>query len=353
MKSLVCGFVPAPRLRLLARKVRNEYEREDVCVMTEEYTIPLAKIIKDLSLTALHLPCSAEEILIRSRDVIRPGLELYGFCDYFDPHRITVLGRSEIAMLDSLGEEKKTAAIDHFFALKPATVIVARGIVPCDFMRAAADKYDIPLLSAKDSTSNVVADLVSLLNVELAPRITRHGVLIEVYGEGILLVGDSGVGKSETAIELIKRGHRLIADDAVEIRRVSNKSLVGQAPANIRHFIELRGIGIINARRIFGMGAIKLSEKIDMVINLEIWDATKVYDRMGIDSEFTEILGIRVPVLTIPVKPGRNLAVIIEVAAMNNRQKKMGYNAAQELLSSLGVDMSELQGEDIKKDLDI
>ena len=220
-------------------------------------------------------------------------------------------------------------------------------------MLATADRYDIPLLSSKDSTSNVVADLVSLLNVELAPRITRHGVLIEVYGEGILLVGDSGVGKSETAIELIKRGHRLIADDAVEIRRVSNKSLVGQAPENIRHFIELRGIGIINARRIFGMGAIKLSEKIDMCINLEIWDATKNYDRMGIDSEFTEILGIRVPVMTIPVKPGRNLAVIIEVAAMNNRQKKMGYNAAQELLSGLGVDISELRGEDIKKDLDI
>ena len=201
--------------------------------------------------------------------------------------------------------------------------------------------------------SNVVADLVSLLNVELAPRITRHGVLIEVYGEGILLVGDSGVGKSETAIELIKRGHRLIADDAVEIRRVSSKSLVGQAPENIRYFIELRGIGIINARRIFGMGAVKMSEKIDMCINMELWDATKMYDRMGIDSEYTEILGIRVPVMTIPVKPGRNLAVIIEVAAMNNRQKKMGYNAAQELLSSMGVDISELQGETIKKDLDI
>lgn len=246
--------------------------------MTEEYTIPLAKIIKELGLRAMHLPQNAEEILIRSRDVIRPGLELYGFCDYFDPHRITVLGRSEMAMLQSLGEEKKATAIEHFFALRPATVIVARDITPSERMLAAAEKYDIPLLSSKDSTSNVVADLVSLLNVELAPRITRHGVLIEVYGEGILLVGDSGVGKSETAIELIKRGHRLIADDAVEIRRVSSKSLVGRAPENIRHFIELRGVGIINARRIFGMGAIKMSEKIDMCINLEIWDATKLYD---------------------------------------------------------------------------
>lgn len=321
--------------------------------MTEEYTIPLAKVIKELGLKELHLPKSADEILIKSRDVNRPGLELNGFSDYFDPNRITIMGRSEMSMLDGLGMEKKAVAVDRFFALHPPTVIVARGIEPCQVMREAAEKHDIPLLTSRDSTSNVVADLVSLLNVELAPRITRHGVLIEVYGEGILLVGDSGVGKSETAIELIKRGHRLIADDAVEIRRVSSKSLVGQAPENIRHFIELRGIGIINARRIFGMGAVKLSEKIDMCINMELWDATKVYDRMGIDSEFTEILGIRVPVMTIPVKPGRNLAVIIEVAAMNNRQKKMGYNAAQELLSSLGMDIADLKGDDIKKDLDI
>ena len=198
--------------------------------MTEEYTIPLSRIIKELSLREVHMPKTAEEILIVSRDVIRPGLELYGFCDYFDPKRITVLGRSEMAMLESLGEKKKAEAIDHFFALRPATVIVARDIDPCGYMTAAAERYDIPLLSSRDSTSNVVADLVSLLNVELAPRITRHGVLVEVYGEGILLVGDSGVGKSETAIELVKRGHRLIADDAVEIRRVSSKSLVGTRP---------------------------------------------------------------------------------------------------------------------------
>ena len=321
--------------------------------MTEEYTIPLAKIIKELALQEMYLPKSAEEIRIRSKDVNRPGLELNGFCDYFDPHRIAILGLSETALLASLGEEKQRQSINNFFALRPPAVIVARGIEPPDYMLEAAKSYEISLLASKDSTSNVVADLVSLLNVELAPRITRHGVLVEVYGEGILLVGDSGVGKSETAIELIKRGHRLIADDAVEIRRTSRKALVGQAPENIRHFIELRGIGIINARRIFGMGAVKLTEKIDMCINMELWDATKVYDRMGIDSEFTEILGIRVPVITIPVKPGRNLAIIIEVAAMNNRQKEMGYNAAQELLSSLGMDMADLQGADIRKDLDI
>lgn len=321
--------------------------------MTEEYTLPLAKVIKELGLQEVHMPKSSDEILIKSKDVNRPGLELNGFVEFFDQNRISILGRSEMTMLDGLGKEKKEAVVDSFFSLHPPTVIVARGIEPCESMRKSAQRYGIPLLASHDSTSNVVADLVSLLNVELAPRITRHGVLIEVYGEGILLVGDSGVGKSETAIELIKRGHRLIADDAVEIRRVSSKSLVGQAPENIRHFIELRGIGIINARRIFGMGAVKLSEKIDMCINMELWDATKVYDRMGIDSEFTEILGIRVPVMTIPVKPGRNLAVIIEVAAMNNRQKKMGYNAAQELLSSLGMDIADLKGDDIKKDLDI
>lgn len=321
--------------------------------MTEEYTIPLAKVIKELALQELHMPRSADEILIRSRDVNRPGLELNGFCDYFDPHRITILGRSEMALLNGMTEEKKDAAIRSFFALHPPAVIVARGIEPFPAMLEAARTHGIPLLSSKDSTSNVVAGLVSYLNVELAPRVTRHGVLVEVYGEGILLVGDSGVGKSEAAIELIKRGHRLIADDAVEIRRTSRKTLVGQAPENIRHFIELRGIGIINVRRIFGMGAVKLTEKIDMCINMEIWDATKVYDRMGIDSEFAEILGIKVPVMTIPVKPGRNLAVIIEVAAMNNRQKKMGYNAAQELLSSLGMDIADLQGTDVKRDLEI
>ena len=321
--------------------------------MVEEYSIPLSKVIKELGLRELHLPKSADEIFIRSRDVNRPGLELNGFCDYFDPARITILGRSEMAMLNAWGEERKAQAVESFFSLRPPTVIVARGIQPCPTMLEAAERYDIPLLSSQDSTSSLVAGLVSYLNVELAPRVTRHGVLVEVYGEGILLVGDSGVGKSETAIELIKRGHRLIADDAVEIRRVSNKSLVGQAPENIRHFIELRGIGIINARRIFGMGAVKLTDKIDMCINMELWDATKVYDRMGIDSEYTEILGIRVPVMTIPVKPGRNLAVIIEVAAMNNRQKKMGYNAAQELLSSLGMDISDLQGDEVKKDLDL
>ena len=321
--------------------------------MPEVYTIPLSKIIHELQLETAFLPKSADDILIKSRDVVRPGMELNGYHEYFDPNRIAVLGRAEMYMLESLKPERRAMALDSYLSLKPPAVIVARGIDPGKDFMEIAETYHVPVLRTTESTSNVVASLVAYLNVELAPRITRHGVLVEVYGEGILLVGDSGVGKSETAIELIKRGHRLIADDAVEIRRVSSKSLVGQSPENIRHFIELRGIGIINARRIFGMGAVKLQEKIDMCINLEIWDATKVYDRMGMDSEYTEILGIKVPVMTIPVKPGRNLAIIIEVAAMNNRQKKMGYNAAYELLSALGMDASMMPHEEIKRDLDI
>ena len=321
--------------------------------MPEVYTIPLSKIIHELQLETAFLPKSADDILIQSRDVVRPGMELNGYHEYFDPNRIAVLGRAEMYMLESLKPERRAMALDSYLSLKPPAVIVARGIDPGKDFMEIAETYHVPVLRTTESTSNVVASLVAYLNVELAPRITRHGVLVEVYGEGILLVGDSGVGKSETAIELIKRGHRLIADDAVEIRRVSSESLVGQSPENIRHFIELRGIGIINARRIFGMGAVKLQEKIDMCINLEIWDATKVYDRMGMDSEYTEILGIKVPVMTIPVKPGRNLAIIIEVAAMNNRQKKMGYNAAYELLSALGMDASMMPHEEIKRDLDI
>ena len=321
--------------------------------MPEVYTIPLSKIIHELQLETAFLPKSADDILIQSRDVVRPGMELNGYHEYFDPNRIAVLGRAEMYMLESLKPERRAMALDSYLSLKPPAVIVARGIDPGKDFMEIAETYHVPVLRTTESTSNVVASLVAYLNVELAPRITRHGVLVEVYGEGILLVGDSGVGKSETAIELIKRGHRLIADDAVEIRRVSSKSLVGQSPENIRHFIELRGIGIINARRIFGMGAVKLQEKIDVCINLEIWDATKVYDRMGMDSEYTEILGIKVPVMTIPVKPGRNLAIIIEVAAMNNRQKKMGYNAAYELLSALGMDASMMPHEEIKRDLDI
>ena len=320
--------------------------------MATQYTVPLSKVIKELALNEISMPVSPDEILVSSMDVNRPGLELNGFYDYYDTSRIVIFGNAETAYLNSISAERRKIVLNDIFSQKPPAAIIARDLKPLPELVEATRCNGVPLLSTADTTSSLVAALVSFMNVELAPRITRHGVLVEVYGEGILLVGDSGVGKSETAIELIKRGHRLIADDAVVIRRVSAKSLVGEAPDNIKHFIELRGIGIINARRIFGMGAVKLTEKIDMVINLEIWDNQKVYDRMGIDSEYTEILGIRVPVLTIPVKPGRNLAIIIEVAAMNNRQKKMGYNAAEELLKNLGMDISTMQQTEKKTDLD-
>lgn len=320
--------------------------------MAVNYTVPLSKVMKEFSLKEILMPGNPDKMEIASMDVNRPGLELTGFFDYYDTRRILIFGNAETAYLKSIPHENRQKVLCDLFSKKPPVAIIARGLEPLPEIIEAAKANSVPILSSPETTSALIAALVSYLHVEMAPRITRHGVLVEVYGEGILLVGDSGVGKSETAIELIKRGHRLIADDAVVIKRVSAKSLVGEAPDNIKHFIELRGIGIINARRIFGMGAVKLTENIDLVINLEIWNNQKVYDRMGIDNEYTEILGIKVPVLTIPVKPGRNLAIIIEVAAMNNRQKKMGYNAAEELLKHLGMDVSGIETSEKKLDLD-
>ena len=306
--------------------------------MKTDFTISLSRIVKEFSLEILNMPTDPESIMISTAEINRPGLQFAGYYEYFDPNRIQILGMSEIGFLNRFTEEKLNERVGEFFAKKPTAVVIARGLSENDVYKKMAQLYGVPLLVTNESTSDFEAALIAFLNLHLAPRITRHGVLVEVYGEGILLLGESGVGKSETAIELVKRGHRLIADDAVEIRRVSSKSLVGTAPENIRHFIELRGIGIINASRIFGVGAVKLTEKIDLVINLEPWDVNKTYDSMGLEVQKTEILGLDIPSLTIPVQPGRNLAVIIEVAAMNNRQKKLGYNAAEDLLNRLGMD---------------
>lgn len=314
--------------------------------MSTIFTVALNKLIDEFKLEAIYLPVEPAQILISSSEVNRPGLYFAGFHEYFDSQRIQILGKAECGYLSNIPEETRRESLRRFFIEKPATVIVARGLEIFPEMYDYAKEYAVPVLRTSESTSSFLSGLISKLNVELAPRITRHGVMVEVYGEGILLLGESGVGKSETAIELVKRGHRLIADDAVELRKVSNKTLVGTSPENIRHFLELRGIGIINARRIFGMGSVKVTEKVDMIIQLELWDQNKVYDRMGMDNEFTEILGIEFPSLTIPVKPGRNLAIIIEVAAMNNRQKKMGYNAARELLEKLGMASSETTSTD-------
>ena len=308
--------------------------------MSSPYSVTLKRLIDEIGLSSYYMPVDPEEVLITVTDVDRPGLELVGHLKYYDNRYLIAFGQTEMSFLEMENMQTQLEQLEPIISQKPPAMIIARDIKPLESMLELARKYMVPILTTADTTSEVDAAIVSFLNVELAQRITRHGVLVEVYGEGILLIGDSGVGKSETAIELIKRGHRLIADDAVEIKRVSKKSLIGSSPANIRHFIELRGIGIINARRIFGIGAVKVSEKIDLVINLELWNSKKVYDRMGMDNEYMEILGIEIPVVTIPVKPGRNLAVIIEVAAMNHRQKKMGYNGAQELLQNLGMDIS-------------
>jgi len=302
-----------------------------------KYKVSLGKIISEFSLEKLNMPQDPESIMISSPEVNRPGLHLAGYFEFFDENRIQIIGKNEEGFLKRFTEEKAAQRLEEFFSKKPVAVVICRDLQIPDSFTQIAKKHGVPLFRSAETTSDFTSALIAFLNLHLAPRITQHGVLVEVYGEGILLLGESGVGKSETAIELVKRGHRLIADDAVEIRRVSSKSLVGTAPDNIRHFIELRGIGIINASRIFGAGAVKLTEKIDLIINIEQWDVNKAYDRMGLETQTTQILDLDIPSLTIPVKPGRNLAVIIEVAAMNSRQKKLGYNAAEDLLKRLGM----------------
>lgn len=306
--------------------------------MSQNYSVSLEKVIGNHNLDVVYLPKTADQILIETAEINRPGIVLTGYTDYFDPLRIQILGWTEMGFMYNMSDQEREKALGCWLSLKPAAAVVTRGLDIPDYFESACRKYEIPLLKTKEETSPFLAALIAYLNKELAPRITRHGVLVEVYGEGVLITGESGAGKSEAAIELIKRGHRLIADDAVEIRKISDKTLMGNSPSNIRHFVELRGIGIIDARRIFGMGAVKPSEKIDMVIQLEAWDSTKAYDRLGLDNEYARILDVKVPAMTVPITPGRNLAVIVETAAMNNRQKKMGFNAAKDLMKSLGMD---------------
>ncbi len=301
----------------------------------------MEKVIKEFKLESVYLPDLPENINISCTRVNRPGLQMVGFYDHYEQARVQIIGKVENLFLKSLPPEERRQRLEEFYRSKPVGVIYTTSLEISDETVELAEKYGVPLLRTSKSSSDFMAALIAFLNVELGPRITRHGVLVEVYGEGILLLGDSGVGKSETAIELLKRGHRLIADDAVEIKRVSATTLVGRAPEIIRHYVELRGIGIVDVRRLFGMGAVKETEKIDLVINLEPWQDGKMYDRLGLDEETTDILGIKVPSIVLPVCPGRNLSVVIEVAAMNNRQKRMGYNTSVEfnkrLMESMGA----------------
>ena len=310
--------------------------------MSKTYTIPLSKIVEDFHLEIVVKPENFDDIQISSPEVNRPGLALAGFYEVFEPERIQLIGKAETKYLNSIEPSTKRVMLQKLVDATPVAIIYTTDL-PIDVaVVERATQKGVPILRTKLKTSEIMASLISALNNYLAPRITHHGCLVEVYGEGILLLGNSGIGKSETTIELIKRGHRLIADDAVEIKRVSDKTLVGSAPDLIKHYVELRGIGIVDVRRLFGMGAVKETEKINLVIQLENWVEGKMYDRLGMDEETIDILGLQVPSITIPVRPGRNLAIILEVAAMNNRQKRMGYNTAEEfnnnLLRQMGIE---------------
>lgn len=298
--------------------------------MSSIYSVKLGKIIKEFGLEVLRGGTGYEDRAIETEDVNRPGLQLTGFFDYFDPSRLQVIGKVETTYLTGLTPEARRESFERLLSQDITALIITRGIDPFPECMEMAERYDRTVLRSQETTSALMSTLIASLKSYLSPQITRHGVLVDVYGEGVLLLGESGVGKSETAIELVKRGHRLIADDAVEIRRTPNGGLIGTAPELIRHYIELRGIGVVDVRRLFGMSAVNFDCSIDVLIQLENWQDGKVYDRLGADEHFTPLLDVSVPTLTIPVKPGRNLAVIIEVAAMNNRNKKMGYNAALE-----------------------
>lgn len=293
--------------------------------------VTINTLITYFKLEKIYTTPESEEKQITCIDINRPGLQIAGFYDCFDKERIQILGMVEHTYLSQLPEADRKDKLHALIKTGITALIITRRLEVFPEIYEYAKEYNVPVLRTEHETSSFMSALISYLRTALAKCITRHGVLVEVYGEGILILGESGVGKSETAVELIKRGHRLIADDAVEIRKVSDISLVGSSPEMIRHFIEIRGIGIIDVKRLFGLGSVKDTEKINMVINLEPWVEGKHYDRLGLTDETTNIMGIEVPSLLIPVKPGRNLAIIVEIAAMNNRQKRMGYNAAEEI----------------------
>lgn len=294
-------------------------------------TVSLNKMIEKLELKNLVPEIETDGIEISSPDINRPALQLAGYFEHFACERVQIVGYVEYTYLKSLDQEVKMKNYERFMSSKIPCVIYASRTEPDEEMIELAKKYRKPLLSSERMTSPLMAEVIRWLNVELAPCISIHGVLVDVYGEGILIMGESGIGKSEAALELIKRGHRLITDDVVEIHKVSDDTLVGTSPEITRHFIELRGIGIIDVKTLYGVESVKETQNIDLVIKLEEWDKDKEYDRLGLNEEYTEFLGNKVVCHSIPIRPGRNLAIIVESAAVNHRQKKMGYNAAQEL----------------------
>lgn len=313
--------------------------------MSVNYSVALTELVKEFNLEVVYASTDYESIRLTVEDVSRPGLQLAGYFDHFEPMRLQILGNVEVSYIQKETPQERAAIFDQFFSYKPPALLYARNFPVDPQCLEMARKHSITILRSGEATASLASSIIAYLRSALAPRITRHGVLVEVYGEGLLLVGDSGVGKSETALELLKRGHRLIADDAVEIRKLSNASLVGTAPDLIRNYIELRGIGIINVAKLFGMGSVRTENEINLVVNIVPWNTQEPYDRLGLEDQYTEILGVQVPVNTIPVTAGRNLAVILEVAAMNNRQRKLGYNPAKEFTDQIDNHFTQMNAE--------
>ncbi|MDF2612942.1 MAG: hprK [Clostridia bacterium] len=297
------------------------------------YSVTVSQLREHFKLEILTPDVEYNDRKITESDVNRPALQLAGFFDYFDTSRLQIIGKVEHTYLEKISEKERNRKIKRLMSYKeiPCIIICREEIEPFEIMLECARKNGIPIFKTDLPTTSFLAEANRWLHVELAPRISMHGVLVDIYGEGVLITGESGIGKSETALELVRRGHRLVADDAVEIKQVSAHTLLGSAPEVIRHFIEVRGIGIVDIKQIFGVGSVKEMKNIDLIIKLELWDQNKQYDRLGLVNEYTDILGIKVVTNAIPIRPGRNIAIICETAAINFRQKKMGYNAAEAL----------------------
>lgn len=315
--------------------------------MIDTYSVPLKDLVQEFGLQVEYAATDLDSVRLTVADMSRPGLQLAGYFDHFEPMRLQVMGNVEISYLAKLTEAERAITFDRLFSYKIPALLIARNATPDPQCLAMAKKHNITILRSQEATSTIFSAIITYLNAAMAPRITRHGVLMEVYGEGVLLTGESGIGKSEAAVELLKRGHRLIADDAVEIKRISGNTLVGTAPELIRNYIELRGIGIVNVAKLFGMGAVRSDKKINMVVNIVPWNTHEVYDRLGLDDQYMDILGVKVPMYTIPITPGRNLAVILEVAAINNRQRKMGYNSALEFTEQINRHFDQNMGQQV------
>ena len=305
-------------------------------------SVKLGEIIQEFGLEILHPGANYASIPLTTLDVNRPGLPLTGFFEHFDPRRLVVIGLAETTFLEQMDADLRRERFDQMLEYSVPALILTRGLEPCPECMEMAEKHDRTVLRTQAHTSAFMSALIGSLYNYLAPQITRSGVMMEIYGEGVLFQGESGVGKSEVAIELIQRGHRIIADDAVEIKQTNHGTLVATAPELIRHYMELRGIGVVDIQQLFGMSAVREDQDINLVVNLEQWNDQVFYDRLGTNEEFTTILDMKIPAITIPIKPGRNLAIIVEVAAMNNRHKRMGYNAAQEFAKQLDAHFEQM-----------